>query len=44
MSEPANQLNAQAFDVFCSIGGLTYGLQQSGIKVNAGLDSDGSCR
>ena len=44
MSEPANQLNAQAFDLFCSIGGLTYGLQQSGIKVNAGLDSDGSCR
>ena len=37
-------LNAQAFDMFCSIGGLTYGLQKAGIMVNAGLDIDGSCR
>ena len=44
MSEAASQLNAQAFDMFCSIGGLTYGLQEAGIKVNAGLDVDGSCR
>ena len=44
MSESVDQLNAQAFDVFCSIGGLTYGLQKAGIKVNAGLDIDGSCR
>ncbi len=44
MSEPVNQINVQAFDVFCSIGGLTYGLQKAGIKVNAGLDIDGSCR
>ena len=44
MSESVNQLNAQAFDVFCSIGGLTFGLQKAGIKVNAGLDIDGSCR
>lgn len=44
MSGLVNQLNAQAFDMFCSIGGLTYGLQKAGIKVNAGLDIDGSCR
>lgn len=37
-------MNVQAFDAFCSIGGLTCGLQKSGIKVNAGLDVDGSCR
>ena len=33
-----------AFDMFCSVGGLTYGLQRSGIQVNAGLDVDASCR
>ena len=44
MSEAASQFDAQAFDMFCSIGGLTYGLQEAGIKVNAGLDIDGSCR
>ncbi len=30
--------------MFCSIGGLSYGLQNAGIEVNAGLDIDGSCR
>ena len=44
MNESESQLNAQVFDMFCSIGGLTYGLQEAGIKVNAGLDIDGSCR
>ena len=44
MSESTSQINAQAFDMFCSIGGLTYGLQEAGIKVKAGLDVDGSCR
>ena len=44
MRKSLNQLNAQVFDMFCSIGGLTYGLQKAGITVNAGLDTDGSCR
>ena len=44
MCEPRNQLNAQVFDMFCSIGGLTYGLQKAGITVKAGLDIDSSCR
>ena len=44
MHKSLNQLNAQVFDMFCSIGGLTYGLQEAGITVNAGLDIDGSCR
>ena len=52
MSESLNQevyncdsssFNAQVFDLFCSIGGLTYGLKRAGMAVNAGLDIDGSC-
>lgn len=30
--------------MFCGVGGLTYGLIESGIPVNAGFDIDGSCR
>ena len=37
-------LDAQTFDMFCSVGGLTYGLQRAGITLKAGLDIDGSCR
>lgn len=33
----------EAIDLFCGIGGLTYGLQKTHIKVIAGLDNDGSC-
>ena len=33
-----------AIDLFCGIGGLTYGLQKAGIKVNAGVDQDKSCK
>ncbi len=35
---------AVAIDLFCGIGGLTHGLQKSGIKVVSGFDSDPSCR
>ncbi len=34
----------EAIDLFCGIGGLTYGLQQANIKVLAGLDNDASCK
>lgn len=34
----------EAIDLFCGIGGLTYGLQQAGITVLAGLDNDKSCQ
>ena len=44
MGGSLNQPNAQAFDLFCSVGGLTFGLQRAGMTVNAGLDIDGSCR
>ena len=30
-------------DLFCGVGGLTYGLQQAGIPVVAGIDIDESC-
>ncbi|MCY4000523.1 MAG: DNA cytosine methyltransferase [Bacteroidetes bacterium] len=34
----------KAFDLFCGIGGLSYGMQMAGIPVVAGLDSDPTCR
>ncbi|MBR4608216.1 MAG: DNA cytosine methyltransferase [Lachnospiraceae bacterium] len=36
--------NNAAVDIFCGIGGLTHGLQMSGINVVAGIDNDESCR
>lgn len=33
-----------AVDLFCGIGGLTHGLLKSGIRVNAGIDSDETCK
>jgi DNA (cytosine-5)-methyltransferase 1 len=30
-------------DIFCGIGGLTFGLQKAGLKVVAGIDVDVSC-
>ncbi len=33
-----------AIDLFCGIGGLTHGLERSGIEVVAGLDIDASCK
>lgn len=33
----------EAIDLFCGIGGLSYGLQKSGIKVVAGYDIDKTC-
>ena len=34
----------RAVDLFCGIGGLTYGLARSGVTVRAGFDNDESCR
>ncbi|WP_420611206.1 DNA cytosine methyltransferase [Candidatus Poriferisodalis sp.] len=33
-----------AVDVFCGLGGLSFGLAAAGVDVVAGLDVDGSCR
>lgn len=42
MTKPTTKI--QAVDLFCGIGGLTYGLREAGIDVRAGVDNDGSCR
>ena len=34
----------EAIDLFCGVGGLTYGLQQGKVKVIAGIDIDQSCK
>lgn len=37
-------MNIKAIDLFCGIGGLSYGLQESGIPVVAGIDNDNNCK
>jgi DNA (cytosine-5)-methyltransferase 1 len=37
-------LKIGAVDLFCGIGGLTYGIQKAGINVVAGIDIDESCQ
>lgn len=34
----------KAVDFFCSGGGMSYGMQQAGIKILAGIDFDESCK
>ena len=41
---PERKRGISAVDVFCGIGGLSYGLAAAGIEVAAGIDVDGSCR
>ncbi len=36
--------NISAIDLFCGIGGLSYGLKNAGIKIKAGIDLDKSCQ
>lgn len=36
--------NAVAVDVFCGIGGLSYGMKKAGIHVAAGIDLDETCK
>lgn len=42
--ESASSHKIGAVDLFCGIGGLTYGLRTSGINVVAGVDLDPSCK
>ena len=44
MSQKGNLERIYAVDLFCGIGGLTYGLGLSGIRVQAGFDIDASCQ
>ncbi len=37
-------MKTSAIDLFCGIGGLSYGLKQAGISVVAGIDLDDSCQ
>jgi DNA (cytosine-5)-methyltransferase 1 len=37
-------MRISAVDLFCGVGGLSYGLQRSGIPVVAGVDVDRSCQ
>jgi DNA (cytosine-5)-methyltransferase 1 len=37
-------MKISAIDLFCGIGGLSYGLKQSGVPVVAGVDLDDSCK
>lgn len=37
-------MNAVAIDLFCGIGGLSFGLKKAGIPVIAGIDLDDTCR
>ena len=37
-------MKTSAIDLFCGIGGLSYGLKKSGISVVAGVDLDDSCQ
>ena len=39
-----NAAPIRAIDVFCGIGGLSYGLRSAGIEVVLGLDIDATCR
>lgn len=34
----------EAVDLFCGVGGLTYGLRKTGIEVVAGIDNDETCK
>ena len=44
IQEKNSSLSISAVDLFCGVGGLTYGLRQAGINVVAGLDIDERCR
>ena len=37
-------MRTSAIDLFCGIGGLSYGLQKAGIEVVAGIDLDETCQ
>ena len=45
MGEELNILpNIEVVDLFCGIGGLSYGMKCKGFKIKAGYDLDGSCK
>ena len=39
-----NQKKLKAIDFFCSGGGMSYGMQEAGIEILAGIDFDENCK
>ena len=37
-------MHVSVVDLFCGVGGLTYGLKSAGLSVEAGIDVDEDCR
>ena len=44
VSMPVVTPKIEVVDLFCGVGGLTYGLRKSGIRVVAGVDNDATCK
>ena len=42
-AKKCDRIDIKAVDLFCGVGGLTYGLEKAGIPVVAGIDIDESC-
>lgn len=40
----SNAVEIAAVDLFCGVGGLTYGLTRAGVNVRLGIDLDPACR
>ena len=44
MAKPFKGRDIEVVDLFCGIGGLSYGLKSKGFKILAGYDLDGTCK
>ena len=44
MTKPRNTSKIEVVDLFCGIGGLSYGLKSKGFKILAGYDLDSTCK
>ena len=44
MAKPQNKKEIEVVDLFCGIGGLSYGLKLKGFKILAGYDTDKTCK
>ena len=40
----SKKIKIEAVDLFCGVGGLSYGMQKNNINVLAGIDIDDNCR
>lgn len=44
MNNKHKEIKIAGVDLFCGVGGLTHGLQKSGINIRAGIDFDTTCK